>query len=916
VDSSEIRRSFLEFFRERGHQVVPSSSLVPANDPTLLFANSGMVQFKDMFLGVENRGYSRAATAQKCVRAGGKHNDLENVGPSLRHQTFFEMLGNFSFGDYFKRESLTWGWELLTQVYKIDPTRLRPTVFEEDDEAVELWMEISGLPQSQIIRLGKKTNFWEVGDTGPCGPNSEIFFDKYPERGHADPSTWEIEDEDRWVEIWNHVFTQFDRQKDGSYVPLPRKNVDTGMGLERVAMVLQGVDSNYETDLFVPLLEHIRDLAGSSAADLASNPVPYRVVADHARAMTFLIADGVTPGGAERSYVLRKIMRRAIRFGRQLGFDGPFLGKVADQVIEMMGGHYHEIVTNQRVIQKVILSEETLYKRTIESAFSRFAEAAGRLKAAGEHAFPGNEAFRLYGTYGLSLDLLGELAREHELELDEPGFERALAEDRTQRNAAVVTADKKVNYAQQFNLPATEFLGYETLESEAVVQAILRHGEVLASIVPTTTGETLASPSPLIGDGGGGMAEPDLNTPPHEQPALLIEYEVVTDRTPFYAERGGQVGDRGYLYGADGTTFVVLDTQRRGGDVYVHRGSLLSGKLAVGDHVQASVPEQRRRDVMRNHSATHLIHQAFRDVLGPHLYQRGSLVEADYLRFDFNHYAAVLPEELREVERQVNQHIRSNHPVTVKYCTFEEAIADGAIALFNEKYGATVREVQMESYSRELCGGAHCGHTGEVGFLRIISEQSIGSGLRRVVAVTGRGAEEYIQAQLATLEQVANSLQTRPERLLAQAEQIAAQVRTQERKIGELERKLATSGGSGSGLLDQVQEVSGIKVLAARVEASSDDALRELGDFARSKLGSAVIALGTVLDGKPRLLLMATDDLVGRGIHAGNIVKEITPLVGGKGGGRPQMAMGGGSEAEGLDAALQQVGTIVAAQLK
>ncbi len=897
MNSSEIRSTFLEYFRERGHQVVPSSSLVPANDPTLLFANSGMVQFKDLFLGVEQRGYTRAATSQKCVRAGGKHNDLEEVGPSLRHNTFFEMLGNFSFGDYFKLDAITWAWDLLTNVYNIPPARLRPTIYEDDDEAAEIWQSVTGLPRSQIIRLGKETNFWEVGDTGPCGPNSEIFFDKRPDLARPDDTTWDVDDS-RWIEVWNLVFTQFDRQLDGSYVPLARKNIDTGMGLERIAMVKQGVNSIYETDLFVPIMQRTRELARQSEAEMQANIIPYRVIADHARCMTFLISDGVIPGSDTRSYVLRKIMRRAMRFGRKLGFDGPFLGEVADTVIEVMADHYHELVTNRETIKKVILSEELLYKRTIEAAINRFEQIADRLKDEGETVFPGDEAFRLYDTFGFSRDLLGELTRERGLALDEEGFERALEEQRHQGKGRNTFVEKKekVNYAEKFSLHPTEFLGYETLEAEASVVGIIRNGEMINEVRAESN-----------------VPEPDLNIPPNERPAEMLAYEMVLDRTPFYAERGGQVGDRGFLYGAEGATFAVLDTQKRGGDVYVMRGIPLTGSLKLGDHVQAVVPEQRRKDVMRNHTATHLLHQALRDVLGPHLYQRGSLVEADYLRFDFNHYAPVSGEDLREVERQVNDHIRKDIPVAVKYCSYEEAINDGAIALFNEKYGATVREVMIDRYSRELCGGTHCHATGEVGFIRIIGEQSIGSGMRRIEAVSGRGAEEYVEQQLQKIEEAAARLQTRPDQLASTAEQVANRLKQAERRITELERKLASGGAST--LFDNVQEVNGVKVLAAQVEASSRNALGELGDTARDKLGSGVVVLGAIIDEQAVFLAIVTPDVQAKGLKAGDIIKEITPLVGGGGGGGPDRATGGGKDASKIVEALAQVSRIVASKL-
>ena len=874
LSSAEIRARFLTYFETQGHTVVSSSPLVPANDPTLLFANAGMVQFKDVFTGLETRPYRRATTSQKCMRVSGKHNDLDAVGPSPRHHTFFEMLGNFSFGDYFKREAIDFAWTFLTRELGLDPERLAATVYTEDDEAYALWQEVAGLPTERITRLGKKDNFWAMGDTGPCGPCSEIHFDRGPQactcgRPDCSPSYGC----DRWFELWNLVFMQYESHADGSMTPLPRPSIDTGMGLERVTSVLQGVESNYDTDLFMPIMRRTQELLGHDEATMRERYVAYRVIADHSRAITFLIADGVLPGNEGRSYVLRLILRRAARFGRLLGFDRPFLAETAQVVIDTMGDHYAELRQRAGLIHDAITQEEERFLATLSTGLARIDALAERLKAEGARVIPGEEAFRLYDTYGFPLELTRDAAAELGLEVDEAGFRVAMTDQRERARAAQrFAADTNAEVYRALGLPPSRFLGYETCSAEATVRALILDGE------PVSRAE--------VGQ----------------------EVEVVLDATPFYGESGGQVGDVGELLWAGGRA-VVRDATHPVPDVIAHRACIQEGALAVGDSVTARVDEERRLDIARNHTATHLLHRALRQVLGEHAAQSGSLVAPDRLRFDFAHLSPMTPDELRRVEQIVNAQVRANRPVSTRVSSFDEAVKAGAIALFGEKYGETVRTVSVEGYSAELCGGTHLHATGEIGLMLITSESSIGSGLRRIEAVTGRGAEAYVRGRLDALDAVGAALGARPGEELDRLSDLQEQVRDLRRSLQDAQRQLAAR--SVDALLDEAAEVNGSRVLAARVEAPDVDALRELCDRFRDRLGSAVVGLGAVIGDRPMLVVGVTPDLVDRGVHAGKLAGAAAREMGGGGGGRPNMAQAGGKDSDRLPQALDTLRRLV-----
>jgi alanyl-tRNA synthetase len=878
VSSAEIRQKFLTFFESHGHTVVRSASLIPGNDPTLLFTNAGMVPFKDVFTGVEVRPYTRAVSSQKCMRVSGKHNDLESVGPSPRHHTFFEMLGNFSFGDYFKREAITWAWEFLTQVLGMDGDRLYPTVYEDDDEAIALWREIAGLPEERITRLGKKTNFWEMGDTGPCGPSSEILYDRGPAACscHA-ADCGPASDCDRWLEIWNLVFTQFERQADGSLKPLPKPNIDTGAGFERITAVLQGADNNYDTDLFLPIMERTRQLLGHDVATMRVNRVPYRVIADHARALTFLIADGVMPGNEGRGYVLRMVLRRAARYGLKLGFEGPFLAEAAQVAIDTMGEHYTELRERADFIRQVITQEEERFLTTLSVGLGRLEQLGARLKQEGSTVIPGEEVFRLYDTFGFPIELTRDATQELGLAVDEDGFRQAMAQQRERARAATrMAADSQAELYRQFNLPATAFLGYESLCAAARVLALVRQGENVS------------------------MAE------------VGDEVEVVLDATPFYGESGGQVGDAG-LITAPGLRLQVSDTRRPLPDLSVHRATVVEGRIALGDAVTASVDEARRLDIARNHTATHLLHRALRRVLGEHAAQSGSLVAPDRLRFDYAHLSPMSRDELRQVEEIVNAEIRANRPVSTQVTTYDQALKQGAVALFGEKYGDQVRMVSVEGFSAELCGGTHLRASGQIGSLIILSESSIGSGLRRIEAVTGRGAEAHVRRETETLRAIGELLSARPGEELARLQSTLEELREQRRTIQALQQQLAA--GNVEALLERVQEVAGVKVLAAVVQVGDLEALRSMADLLRDRLSSAVVGLGAVVGDRPMLIVALTQDLVQRGLNAGKLAGTAARVMGGGGGGRPNMAQAGGKEADKLPQAVAAVSDLVAQAL-
>jgi len=879
MTSAEIRDRFLRFFAERGHTVVKSSSLLPGNDPTLLFTNAGMVQFKDVFTGLDSRPYSRAASAQKCMRVSGKHNDLEQVGPSPRHHTFFEMLGNFSFGDYFKREAIDYAWTFLTKDLGLPSERLRPTVYTDDDEAFELWQQVAHVPAERITRLGAEHNYWAMGDTGPCGPDSEIIYDRGAEactcgRADCDPG----HECDRWLELWNLVFMQYEALPDGQVVPLPRPSIDTGLGLERITSVLQGTDNNYDTDLFRPIMEQARRITGHSDEEMRANVVPYRVIADHSRAIAFLVADGVLPGNEGRSYVLRMILRRATRFGRLLGIEEPFLAHTVDAVVENMGNHYEELLERRDFIRQVVTQEEERFLTTLSTGLARLEELAQRLRDEGARSIPGGEAFRLYDTYGFPMELTRDAARDMGFDVDEEGFRTAMEEQRTRaREAQRSAVSEGDELYRALDLPPTVFTGYEHHCTEGRVLAIIRGGRRVQS-----------------------AREGD-------------EVEVVLDATPFYGEAGGQVGDSGRLV-ADGTEVEAAVAYRPLPQTIAHRGRVVSGTLHEGDAVTAQVDEARRSDIARNHTATHLLHRALRIVLGEHAAQSGSLVAPDRLRFDFQHLAPLTQDELEEVEDLVNEWIRANAPVTVRETSYETARREGVIALFGERYGDQVRVVQVEGCTAELCGGTHVRSTGEIGSFRIVGESSVGSGLRRIEAVTGRGADLYVRDRLATLSELARILSARPGQEIERARILTAQLREQRRTIEALEAQLATS--SVESLLHLAEQVNGVQVLAARVQVPDVDALRNMCDSLRDRLGSAVVALGSIVEGKPLLVLTVSQDLVGRGLHAGKLAGEAARLMGGGGGGRPHMAQAGGRDTEGLADALSTVRTLVAERLR
>ncbi|MEJ7929427.1 alanine--tRNA ligase [Ramlibacter sp. AN1015] len=863
---ADIRKTFLEFFAARGHTVVESSPLVPGNDPTLMFTNSGMVQFKDVFLGADKRPYVRAASVQACLRAGGKHNDLENVGYTARHHTFFEMLGNWSFGDYFKRESLTWAWELLTQVYKLPPERLWATVYIDDDEAYDIWTKEIGLPPERVVRIGDNKgaryasdNFWMMADTGPCGPCSEIFYDHGPEVSGGPPGSPDA-DGDRYIEIWNNVFMQFDMQTDGSLKPLPAPCVDTGMGLERLAAILQHVHSNYEIDLFDALIRAAGRETGT--ADL-SNP-SLRVIADHVRATAFLVSDGVIPSNEGRGYVQRRIVRRGIRHGYKLGRKAPFFHKLVPELVALMGEAYPRLKAEEKRITEVLRAEEERFFETLENGMD-ILDAA--LKD-GAQVLPGEVAFKLHDTYGFPLDLTQDVCRERGVSVDEAGFHAAMDKQKAAGRAA---GKFRMDRALDYTGSGHPFTGYERLEEPAKVVALYRDG----------------TPVQQLDEGQPGV--------------------VVLDTTPFYAESGGQVGDSGVL-SAEGVQFGVEDTQKIKADVYGHHGTQTQGTLRVGDSVMAKVDVARREATMRNHSVTHLMHKALREVLGAHVQQKGSLVDADKTRFDFTHNQALTGDQIHEIERRVNAEILANEATEARVMEIDAAKATGAVMLFGEKYGDSVRVLDIGS-SRELCGGTHVRRTGDIGLFKIVSEGGVAAGVRRVEGVTGANALVYLQQVEATVQSAAAALKAPPSELQARIGQVLEQVRALEKEVGALKGKLASS--QGDELLAQAVDVKGVKVLAATLAGADARTLRDTMDKLKDKLKSAAIVLAAVDGGKVQIAAGVTADRMAR-IKAGELVNFVAQQVGGKGGGKPDMAMAGGTDAAQLPAALRSVQAWVA----
>lgn len=872
--TAEIRQAFLDFFHSKGHQVVASSSLVPNNDPTLLFTNAGMNQFKDVFLGLDKRNYSRATTSQRCVRAGGKHNDLENVGYTARHHTFFEMLGNFSFGDYFKHDAIQFAWELLTgeNWFALPKERLWVTVYETDDEAYEIWEKEVGIPRERIIRIGDNKgapyasdNFWQMGDTGPCGPCTEIFYDHGDHIWGGPPGSPE-EDGDRYIEIWNIVFMQFNRQADGTMEPLPKPSVDTGMGLERIAAVLQHVNSNYDIDLFRTLIEAVAKVTG--ATDLGNKSL--RVIADHIRSCAFLVADGVLPSNENRGYVLRRIIRRAVRHGNMLGAKETFFYKLVGPLIEVMGSAGEELKRQQAQVEQVLKTEEEQFARTLERGLALLDEELAKLQG---DTLDGETAFRLYDTYGFPVDLTADVCRERNIKVDEAGFEAAMEEQRRRaREASGFGAD----YNAMIRVDsASEFKGYDHLELNGKVTALFVDGKAVEAI-------------------NAGQ-----------------EAVVVLDQTPFYAESGGQVGDKGELKGA-GFTFAVDDTQKYG-QAIGHLGKLSAGALKVGDAVQADVDEARRARIRLNHSATHLMHAALRQVLGTHVAQKGSLVSDKVLRFDFSHNEAMKPSEIREVEDLVNAQIRRNLPIETNIMDLDAAKAKGAMALFGEKYDERVRVLSMGDFSTELCGGTHASRTGDIGLLRIISESGTAAGIRRIEAVTGEGAMATVHAQSDRLNDIAHLLKGDSQNLGDKVRAVLERTRQLEKELQQLKDQAAAQ--ESANLSSKAVDLNGVKLLVSELAGIEPKMLRTMVDDLKNQLGSTVIVLATVVEGKVSLIAGVSKDVTDR-VKAGELIGMVAQQVGGKGGGRPDMAQAGGTDAAALPAALASVQGWVSAKLQ
>ncbi|MDJ0667834.1 MAG: alanine--tRNA ligase [Desulfobacterales bacterium] len=877
MTGNEARRRFLDYFEKHGHQVVRSSSLVPADDPTLLFTNAGMVQFKRAFLGEEKRGYVRATTSQKCVRAGGKHNDLENVGYTARHHTFFEMLGNFSFGDYFKEKAIDYGWDLLTNGYGLPADRLWVSIYLDDDEAADIWHQQVGVPVERIVRLGEDENFWAMGDTGPCGPCSEIHLDRGGECGLNNPHCGVDCDCDRFLEIWNLVFMQFNRDASGKMEPLPKPSIDTGLGLERICAVLQDVESNYDTDLIVPIIRRTEELAGRSVGESWETEVAMKVIADHSRASAFLIGDGVLPANEGRGYVLRRIMRRAIRYGRNIGLVKPFLHDTARTVMAIMRPAYPELGEAEAFITNVIENEEVRFSETLDNGLRVLNDALGELRAQGQTVVPGDVIFKLYDTFGFPVDIVRDVVRDEKFELDMAGFDAAMDRQRAQSRAKVTFDEIGDAYrplsAEGFQ---PEFKGYQDLTAESRVVLIVKDG---AEVPEAASGDPV---------------------------------EIVAEATPFYGEAGGQVGDVGTLTGLAGDPPAQVEIQGTIKDptgLIIHQGVVTAGRIAKDDAVRLQVDAAARRATMRNHTATHILHAVLQEVLGDHVKQAGSLVAPDRLRFDFTHFSQIEPDVLAAIERKVNRHILKNVPTQTEEMAAEDAFQSGAKALFEEKYGDRVRVVSLADFSKELCGGTHVQHTGDIGFFKIVTEASVAAGIRRIEAMTGEGALASVQEMAQTLEETARLLRDNPHNIKGRIEKILTHQKDLEKELETLKGKLAARTAADAEA--DVREVEGVKVLARRVEADNPGALRDLVDRFRDRLQSGVVILGCESGGKALLIAGITKDLQGR-FHAGNIVKALAPLVGGGGGGKPDLAQAGGSQPEKLDQALAQAYDIVA----
>jgi len=874
MTSRDIRNNFLRFFREKGHEIVKSSPLVPHDDPTLLFTNAGMVQFKGVFLGIESRPYRRAASCQKCMRAGGKHSDLENVGHTARHHTFFEMLGNFSFGDYFKKEAITLAWELLTEWFKLPEERLYATVYEEDDEAERIWRDETGIEGSRVVRLGAKDNFWQMADTGPCGPCSEILIDQGEAVGCGSEECAPGCDCDRFLELWNLVFMQYTRDETGKLTPLPHPSIDTGMGLERITAVLQGKLNNFDTDLFEPIIKEISAISGIGYGSSPGTDASIRVIADHIRATTFLLSEGVIPSNEGRGYVLRRIIRRASRHARLLNLHEPCLYRMVTPVIDTMGDLYPELTDERERTRKLLRMEEERFTRTIEMGMNILDEVIAKIKEEGETVIPGEEVFRLYDTYGFPLDLARDIAMDAGLSIDEEGFHKEMELQR-KRARAVWSAEERVLspvYGEIIKEAGeTEFTGYSTLKTEASIKALVKEG---GSVEELTAGE---------------------------------EGEIILDRTPFYAESGGQVGDTGLMDSEDAHV-RVLDTRKPVHGLHVHHVKITRGKVRKGDRVTCSVDEEKRKATMRNHTATHLLHKALKTVLGEHVRQSGSWVSPERLRFDFTHFYALQKDEIKRIEDIVNEKILGNLPVRTDVMPLEEAVKTGAVALFDEKYGETVRVVSVGDFSSELCGGTHCSATGEIGLFVIVSEGSVASGVRRIEALTGSGALEFLRQKAHELDSIKELLKT--ETPLRKAEKLLSAVKSLEKEIRRLKTGTATDAVSEA--LKGARELNGVKVIKTRKDGLSPKELRLLADNIRDRIRSGIIIASSAIDSQAAIVCMVTKDLKDR-YNAGEIVKRISALAGGKGGGRPDMAQGGTREVERLDSVLDKVYDIIKA---
>ncbi len=872
MKSNEIRISFLEYFREKGHEVVKSSPLIPKGDPTLLFTNAGMVQFKSFFLGEETRAYKRATSCQKCLRAGGKHSDIENVGHTARHHTFFEMLGNFSFGDYFKKDAILFAWELLAGRFKLPEDKLWVSVFEEDDEAAKLWRELTGIPEKRIVRLGAKDNFWQMGDTGPCGPCSEIIIDQGPGVGCGRQECAVGCDCDRFLEIWNLVFMQYNRDDKGSLSPLPKPSIDTGMGIERITAVLQGKLNNFDTDIFSSVISAITHYTGVSYGKKLETDTPIRVIADHIRAIAFLLAEGLMPSNDGRGYVLRRIIRRASRYARILGIDKPILYRLLDSLSSAMGDIYPELLEEKERSSQLLMMEEERFTRTLEAGMRIMDELVTTVKKSGQDIIPGKELFKLYDTYGFPLDLARDIASDNNLLIDEEGFHQEMEIQRERARASWVGEEEAVASIYKelvAEIGVTEFLGYDTLECESVVKAILKAGKAI------------------------------------KEAREGAEVEVFLDRTPFYGESGGQVGDQGEIIGEDFRA-SVLDTKKPLEGLHAHIITIKKGSLHVWDRITCRVDAEKRRATMRNHTATHLLQASLKSILGEHVKQAGSLVTPERLRFDLTHFSALADSEISAIETMVNDKILENIPVTTRVTDVKEAIDSGAMALFGERYGDTVRVISVPGFSSELCGGTHCKATGDIGLFAIASEGSVASGIRRIEALTGSAAFLYLKEKFAELKRINELLKT--DRAYAKIEKIISDMRALEREREAIKFKAVSQDSSF--ILEGARKIGGVTVVSHRVDDLDQKDMRILADSLRDRIGSGILFITSVKDGRASMLAMVTKDLTDR-FNAGEILKEIAALTGGKGGGKADMAQGGTNEVGGLDKAVESVYDIV-----